>query len=117
MQFQFQTFVSQMVTMALPIIIVIALIIFICLKKSYLNVLILFMYLVLAGLFSYGFYSNPESWTSEPDITTAILYGSAIAATFFGFTWIFFYSITSVIGKLNTELEVKMEQDRLNKKS
>jgi energy-coupling factor transporter transmembrane protein EcfT len=96
MQFQIQAFVSQMVTMALPIIIFIALIMFIYLKRSFLSVLCLFIYLAMAWLFSYGFYSKPELWSSKPEMTTAILYGSAFSAVIFGFIWCMVYAVTSM---------------------
>ncbi|UAN65869.1 hypothetical protein [Serratia sp. JSRIV006] len=96
MQFQFQTFVSQVVTVAVPIIILMALIMFICLKRNLLSVSCLFIYLAMAWLFSHGFYYNPELWSSKPDMATAILYGSAFSAVIFGLFWSLAYALTSM---------------------
>lgn len=95
-QSQFQIFTSDLVRLAMPVMMLIALLIVIFLKRSFMSVLSLFIYLVLALLFSIGFYKSPESWSSEPQLIIAIEYGSALAAILFGFLWVIIYSISSM---------------------
>jgi Ca2+/Na+ antiporter len=96
LQSQFQIFTSDLVRLAIPILLLIALLIVIFLKRSFMSVLSLIIYLVLASLFSIGFYKSPESWSSEPQLIIAIEYGSALAAILFGFVWGIICSISSM---------------------
>lgn len=96
MQDSAQAFISQAVAMALPIFMIIALLASIYLKRSLLSVARLFIYLGLTWFISDRFYYDTESWTSEPTVYQALLYGSAMAAGLFGMAWFAFHMVWSM---------------------